>query len=117
MKIQSTPSGNSSSCSSQAQSGLAAAAQTSAPSRPDARPSAPPSPELKIPADRIELSAAARELASRLGVDAATPPGLSAARIRELSDRMRGGYYSQAATVDRIVGAVIAEFARDDARA
>ena len=93
MTIQSTQS----ICSSVTQVPHTAAPSSDSASSNAALASVAPPAKLKIPADRVDLSAAGRELAARLGAYVATPPGLSAERIRELVGRMSSGYYSEPA--------------------
>ncbi len=57
--------------------------------------------------DRVELSAAARELQAQLE-QPADATGLTPARMQQLSQRMNSGYYDRSETVDRILARVIA---------
>ena len=75
----------------------------------------PPAPATGTPVDRVELSAAARELNARL--DAAQPTGgLSAERTQQLAERIRSGFYDQPETIDRVIARVLGELTRTDSR-
>jgi hypothetical protein len=96
--------------------------QTGAGRARDAAPAAapraatnPPAPAAGPPVDRVELSAAARELNARLDAAQATG-GLSAERTRQLAERIRTGFYDRPDTIDRIIARVLGEFTRTDSR-
>jgi hypothetical protein len=107
LDIRSTPSAG----SRQTETGRARDAASPAAARAAAVPSIPPA---SAPVDRVELSAAARELA-RLE-DARSDGGVSVERMRLLGSRIRVGHYDRADTVDRITTRVLDEIAGNDSQ-
>jgi hypothetical protein len=70
------------------------------PTRPAGPPQAPaPAPP---PADRVELSDAARDLAERLGVDPAALSALPAERRQQILERLAQGYYDRPEVRDEV---------------
>ncbi len=67
---------------------------------------APQLPSEDSRTDRVELSAAARELQAQLE-QPSSAAGLTPARMQQLSQRMSSGYYDRADTVERILARVI----------
>lgn len=65
--------------------------------------------------DRVELSAAARELQAQFEQPSNTV-GLTPARMQQLAQRMSSGYYDRAETVDRILARVITSGQAPDSR-
>ena len=63
------------------------------------------------PADRAELSSAARELFARLETPSPTTASLTPERIRSVLARLRAGHYDRTEVLDHVASRVRAEFA------
>jgi hypothetical protein len=69
-----------------------------------------PASPAAAPADRAELSNAARELSERLAAPSAAPTSLSPERMRTVLARIRDGHYDLAPVLDQVARKLQAEF-------
>jgi hypothetical protein len=77
------------------------------------RPASSPAPTGADPADRVELSAEARDLAAALDADSPPSGGLGADVAARVGERLASGYYDRVAVREALVRRIADAFSRE----